>query len=88
MQDLLREACGFPFVITSGYRSLYHSVEIKKEKPGTHTQGIACDIRAKSGVEKYKIVAAAISMGFSGIGIHKDFIHVDDRVSQKVIWNY
>ena len=30
--DLLRARCGFPFVITSGYRSEDHPIERKKEK--------------------------------------------------------
>jgi len=28
--DKLREACGFPFIITSGYRSPEHSIERRK----------------------------------------------------------
>ena len=32
--DALRHQCGFPFRITSGYRSPNHSIEKKKEKPG------------------------------------------------------
>jgi hypothetical protein len=38
--DLLRARCGFPFVITSGYRSEDHPIEAKKEKAGTHAQGM------------------------------------------------
>jgi len=34
--DELREYCGFPFVITSGYRSPSHPLEAVKEIPGTH----------------------------------------------------
>ena len=30
--DKLRAACGFPFYITSGYRSEKHSIESKKAK--------------------------------------------------------
>jgi uncharacterized protein YcbK (DUF882 family) len=43
--DKLREYCGFPFVITSGYRSPDHPLEAVKEIPGTHAQGIAADIK-------------------------------------------
>ena len=28
--DELREACGFPFIVTSGYRSPDHPIEAKK----------------------------------------------------------
>ena len=45
--DALRDACGFPFVITSGYRSPRHSIEAKKPNgPGQHASGIAADIAA------------------------------------------
>ena len=38
--DALREVCGFPFIITSGYRSPNHSIEkLLKQKPGTHSTG-------------------------------------------------
>lgn len=86
--DLLREACGFPFVVTSGFRSKSHSIENRKEKPGNHTKGIAVDIKATNGWHRRKIVDAAVSMGFKGIGVAKDFIHVDDRASTAVIWSY
>ena len=33
--DLLRARCGFPFVITSGYRSVDHPIEAKKKKGDT-----------------------------------------------------
>ena len=86
--DLLREACGFPLVVNSGYRSKSHSLEIRKEKPGTHAQGIAADFKATDGWHRRKIVEAAIALGFNGIGVHKDFVHVDGRKSQPVLWCY
>ena len=39
--DLLRGACGFSFQITSGYRSPNHSIEKRKDQPGTHAQGLS-----------------------------------------------
>ena len=30
--DELRESCGFPFIITSGYRANSHSLEVKKKE--------------------------------------------------------
>lgn len=86
--DELRGRCGFPFTITSGYRDPEHSIEKKKEKPGTHAMGIAADIAVSNGAEKYKIVATAADMGFAGIGIAKTFIHVDTRETTPVIWTY
>jgi len=90
--DLLREACGFPFVITSGYRSPNHSIEKRKEKAGTHAQGIAADIKISTAQQRYKAVEEAIKMGFGGIGIHSVFVHVDMRSTDgnrpPVMWLY
>jgi hypothetical protein len=54
--DHLREACGFPFTITSGYRSPEHSIERSKANgPGMHSSGLACDIAVSGGNERYLI---------------------------------
>ena len=90
--DQLREACGFPFIITSGFRSKDHSIEKRKEKVGTHGQGIAADIKIISAQQRYTIVKEAIKMGFGGIGVHSVFIHIDNRNSNSdkppVMWLY
>jgi len=86
--DHLRHQCGFPFKITSGYRDPSHSIEARKTRPGTHARGIAADIQINSGSEGYVIVKEAMKMGFGGIGIAKNFIHVDVRDTVQVIWTY
>lgn len=86
--DELRERCGFPFVITSGYRSPIHSKEAKKDKPGMHTKGIAADIYVESGVQRRAVVAHALDLGYGGIGVAKTFVHVDKREGQPVMWTY
>jgi uncharacterized protein YcbK (DUF882 family) len=87
--DELREACGFPFIITSGYRSPNHSVEIKKPNGGgTHTDGIAADIRVSGGAQRYLIQKHAYRLGFTGIGVAKTFVHVDIRDTTPVSWKY
>jgi len=90
MLDELRERCGFPFTITSGYRSVNHTAERNKPagKKGTHTRGIACDIAVFNGVERMKIVKEALEMGFGGIGVAKSFVHVDMRTTTPVMWTY
>jgi len=86
--DELRESCGFPFAITSGYRDPSHSVEAKKEKAGQHTLGIAADIAVSGGSQRFIIVSNALELGFSGIGVARTFVHVDIRTSQPVLWCY
>ena len=85
--DKLRELCGFPFVITSGYRSPKHSIEIKKTKPGKHAEGIAADIKANS-VQAYTIMKYAFELGFKGIARGNGFVHIDDRTGAGVSWPY
>ncbi len=86
--DELREYCGFPFVITSGYRSLSHPLEAIKEIPGTHAQGIAADIKITNSAHRYSLIKAALEYGFTGIGVAGDFIHLDIRGSLPVMWTY
>ena len=86
--DALREVCGFPFIITSGYRSPNHSIEAKKAKPGTHSQGIAADIKVVGGAQRMAIIRNASIMGFNGIGVAKGFVHVDTRETTPVAWKY
>ena len=88
--DHLRHVCGFPFVVTSGYRSKEHSAE--KSKPagsiGQHTLGMAADIAIRNASQRYEIVSNATKLGFTGIGIAKTFVHVDTRATDPVIWVY
>lgn len=92
--DQLRDACGFPFIITSGYRDPeLHPIEAAKQKkpggkPGQHSYGIAADIMVNGGSQRMTIVKHAAALGFTGIGIHKKFIHVDTRKSTPMLWGY
>lgn len=86
--DELRELCGFPFVITSGYRCKNHPEEYKKPSPGHHNQGHAADIKVNNGDQRRRLVDAALEMDFQGIGVARDFVHVDDRSSTPVLWTY
>jgi len=87
--DELRAYCGFPFVITSGYRHpTLHPIESRKDVPGTHAQGIAADIKITNAADRLNLVHSALSLGFTGIGVAPDFIHVDTRGTTPVMWTY
>ena len=86
--DRLRELCGFAFVITSGYRSPRHSIEAAKDVPGQHTKGECADIAVSNGVQRYTLVNVAMGMGFGGIGVDEEFVHVDERAGTPVMWTY
>ena len=83
----LRQICDFPFVITSGFRSKNHSTEKAKKKPGTHTQGVACDIKVSGGAQRLAIVKHASAMGMS-VGVARTFVHVDTRKTEQMCWCY
>lgn len=66
---LLRKTCGFPFVITSGYRAATHPEEAKKEKPGEHYYGRAADIKVYGG-RSHKLLKYALET-FPRVGVQQ-----------------
>ena len=86
--DGLRDNCGFPFKITSGYRDPTHSIEAAKAIPGRHAQGIAADIQILDSKSRYTIIKEAMKLGFTGIGVADTFVHLDTRGAPPVMWTY
>lgn len=86
--DELRHRCKFRFTVTSGYRSPDHPIERAKETPGTHARGIAADIYVANGVQRRRIIEEALKMGFGGVGVADNFVHIDMRDTTPVIWTY
>lgn len=72
-----RKIANIPFVLNSAYRSVEHEKRMYRSGYSSHCKGLAVDIRAQTGDEKYIIVNALLQVGFPRIGIHKSFIHVD-----------
>ena len=93
MLDNLREVYGFPIKLTSTYRSPEHPIEAKKTKPGEHAHGAAVDIACVGGEATFKLVKAAIEVGFKRIGISRknNFVHVGigyPGAPETTIWTY
>ena len=91
--DQLREAYGYPIKLTSTYRSADHPIEAKKAKPGEHAYGAAVDIACVGGEATFKLVKAAIEVGFTRIGVSRknNFVHVGvgyDGAPPITIWTY
>jgi uncharacterized protein YcbK (DUF882 family) len=91
--DQLREAYGYPIKLTSTYRSPDHPIEAKKAKPGEHAYGAAVDIACVGGEATFKLVKAAIKVGFTRIGISRknNFVHVGigyPGAPETTIWTY
>jgi zinc D-Ala-D-Ala carboxypeptidase len=91
--DNLREVYGYPIKLTSTYRSPDHPIEAKKSKPGEHAYGAAVDIACVGGEATFKLVKAAIEVGFTSIGISRknNFVHVGigyEGAPPITIWTY
>lgn len=86
--DELRLICEFPLVVTSGYRSPNHPIEKVKPVPGTHAQGIAADLQTVDSYRRYILLKNAFVLGFTGVGVGKDFIHLDTRGGKPRVWTY
>lgn len=93
MLDDLREEYGYPIKLTSTYRSPDHPIEAKKSKPGEHAHGAAVDIACVGGEATFKLVKAAMEVGFTRIGISRknNFVHVGigyPGAPETTIWTY
>jgi len=88
--DKVRERCGFPFHISSGFRCPSHNAKVGGASESAHVTGDAADIVCKFSSQRYLIIAAALQEGFRRIGIEGSFVHLDiaDDKAQDVLWTY
>ena len=77
MLDQARGLAGIPFVITSGYRTAEHSIEVGGYADDPHTKGLAVDLRCRNSRERFLILKALFDVGFVRIGEEVDHIHCD-----------
>ena len=84
----VREIIGFAMIVNSAYRCADHPIEKVKLMPGTHNQGIAFDIATINAERASLIVLAALSVGAKGIGVSKNFVHIDFRKGNRVLFCY
>lgn len=90
--DKIRESCGFPFIVTSGYRCSAHPIEKQKASPGEHASGDAVDIACR-GADALKLIYVAQNYGIKRIGVAQKgssrFIHIGfDLTRPDAIWSY
>lgn len=85
-----REHAGIPFILTSAFRTPAQNASVRGALNSAHLRGRAFDIRCCSASDRYKILLAALAVGFCRIGIGRNFVHVDDDVSlpHPRIWIY
>ncbi len=88
--DKARDLAGVLFIITSGYRCPKHNKEVGGKPDSAHIKGLAADIECFRSRNRFKIIESLLRVGFTRIGVGKNFIHVDMDSSkpQRVIWTY
>jgi zinc D-Ala-D-Ala carboxypeptidase len=97
--ERLRTAFARPLVLSSAYRCGVYNERVSTTGPhGPHTTGRACDIQI-SGPAAYELLALAVDLGFTGIGVSQKgphgsrFLHLDDlpasgQAPRPAVWSY
>jgi zinc D-Ala-D-Ala carboxypeptidase len=91
--DDLRHRCGFPLIVSSGYRCPAHNQAVSTTGPnGPHTTGKAADLKVDR-AQARTVIGVASAMGFAGLGVNQKgsgrFIHVDDMDRPvATVWSY
>lgn len=88
--ESIRGSCNFPFLITSGYRTHAHNLEVGGVVDSEHCTGNAVDVHCTDGARRLLIVTWAIKWGIKRIGVKKDCVHLGNSPSlpQNVLWTY
>ena len=85
----LEEHYGIDVYITSGYRTKEENKKLGGVKNSAHLYGLAVDIRARSGFERFVIIKEAFEIGIPRIGVYNNHIHLDVDTSKPfpVVWS-
>jgi zinc D-Ala-D-Ala carboxypeptidase len=83
--EALRVGVGRPLIVNSGHRCDRWNAEIGGASHSMHKQ-IAVDI-ALEGLDRFGLLAAAEGLGFTGIGLGRNFLHLDRRATS-ARWYY
>lgn len=75
--EALRERLARPLIINSGFRSPWYNAAKDGAPRSQHLVGKAFDIRLPDGMAHEELIAAAMAVGFTGIGRYPTFVHVD-----------
>jgi len=83
-----RHIAQIPFKLNSAVRCVKHNRDIKGSPTSSHLKGYAVDIHVENTFDRFKILHALMAVGFTRMGVYKNFIHCDDDSDkvQNVIW--
>ena len=79
--ERLREYCGFPLRINSGYRSAKKNEEVGGASNSYHLRGEAVDVSISGFTPSmlYRLLKGAFLVGFGGIILYPFHVHLDIR---------
>lgn len=89
MLQEIRDLVG-PVYINSGSRCPEHNKSVGGKANSAHLIGKAVDIECSNSAHRFKLLVAALTVGFERIGLAKTFIHldVDESKPPLVSWLY
>jgi len=88
--ETIRELCGFPIVVNSGYRTPEYNARIGGAKASQHCEGRALDLKPPRPPQLWALRLAVIEARrrglIRGVGLYRGFIHIDTRSGDKATW--
>ncbi len=86
----VRELYGKPMIVNSGCRCRNHNSHVGGSANSEHLIGTAADIKCDNSHDRYLLIKYAIQVGFTRIGVSKNFIHlgVSTQHPGEVLWVY
>ena len=88
----LRDDYKLLMAVNSACRCPEHNDKVGGGKTSQHITteqhaGRAFDIKMEAGVNRYRFIQLAMHHGFNGIGVYANFVHIDDRKTDPVLWH-
>ena len=80
--NTLRGIVGHPIRVNSWCRCDIHNLSVGGSSTSSHPKGLASDLSTPTEYIKYRILLAAGELYFRGVGVGKNFIHLDDDFSK------
>lgn len=86
--DAVREDLGVALHVNSGFRCVKHNKEVGGKDESYHLKGRAVDISVMNMTarKRFEFIKAIVGR-FTGVGIAKTFVHMDDR-DLPALWIY
>ena len=87
LNQAFRDRVGIPYTPSSAYRTPEHNKRVGGSPKSQHLTGKAIDIPLLKGYTIEEMAGIAEELGFTGIGLYRNFIHVDTREG-KARWDF